>query len=106
VDEGANIKTAGDRMREVKALSDEVKAQQKLGLDPELKDKEERLMRLAGMQETYQKQSTMIRKREIEIIKDKDMTDAEKKLQRKQLQVERDKLSTDMNREYLRVVPK
>jgi hypothetical protein len=106
VDEGANIKAAGDRMREVKALSDEVKAQQKLGLDPELKDKEERLMRLAGMQETYQKQSTMIRKREIEIIKDKDMTDAEKKLQRKQLQVERDKLSTDMNREYLRVVPK
>jgi hypothetical protein len=106
VDEGANIKAAGDRMREVKALSDEVKAQQKLGLDPELKDKEERLMRLAGMQEIYQKQSTMIRKREIEIIKDKDMTDAEKKLQRKQLQVERDKLSTDMNREYLRVVPK
>ena len=106
VDEGANIKAAGDRMREVKALSDEVKAQQKLGLDPELKDKEERLMRLAGMQETYQKQSTMIRKREIEIIKDKDMTEPEKKLQRKQLQVERDKLSTDMNREYLRVVPK
>lgn len=106
VDEGANIGKASERMREVKALSDEVKAQQKLGLDPELKDKEERLMRLAGMQETYQKQSTMIRKREIEIIKDKDMTEAEKKLQRKQLQVERDRLSTDMNREYLRVVPK
>lgn len=106
VDEGANIKAAGDRMREVKALSEEVKAQQKLGLDPELKDKEERLMRLAGMQETYQKQSTMIRKREIEIIKDSKMTDAEKKLARKQLQVERDKLATDMNREYLRVVPK
>lgn len=106
VDEGANIGKASERMREVKKLSDEVKAQQKLGLDPELKGEEERLMALSSMQEVYQKQSTMIRKREIEIIKDKDLTDAEKKLQRKQLQVERDRLSTDMNREYLRVVPK
>ena len=106
VDEGANIGKAGERMREVKKLSDEVKAQQKLGLDPELKDEEQRLMALSSMQEIYQKQSTMIRKREIEIIKDPKMTDAEKKLERKQLQVERDKLATDMNREYLKVVPK
>jgi hypothetical protein len=106
VDEGANITKAGERMREIKELSDEVKAQQKLGLDPELDGKSERLMRLAGMQEIYQKQSTLIRRREIEIIKDKDMTEPEKKLERKQLQVARDKLSTDMNREYLKVVPK
>ena len=106
VDEGANIKAAGDRMREVRALADEVKAQQKLGLDPELTDKEERLMLLSTMQETYQRQSTLIRKRELEIIKDKKMTDAEKTLERKRLQVDRDKLSTDMNREYLRAVPK
>lgn len=106
VDEGANITKAGERMREVKQLSDEVKAQQKLGLDPGLKDEEERLMALSKMQEIYQKQSTMIRKREIEIIKDPKMTDPEKKLERKQLQVDRDRLSTDMNREYLKVVPK
>ena len=106
VDEGANIKAAGDRMREVRALADEVKAQQKLGLDPELTDKEQRLMLLSTMQETYQRMSTQIRKRELEIIKDKKMTDAEKTLERKRLQIDRDKLSTDMNREYLKAVPK
>jgi hypothetical protein len=106
VDEGANIKTAGDRMREVKKLSDEVKAQQKLGLDPELTSEEDRLLSLAGMQATYQRQSSMIRKQELEIIKDDSKTKAEKALLKKQLQVERDKLATEMNREYLRVVPK
>jgi hypothetical protein len=30
------------------------------------------------------------------------MTEAEKKLQRRQLQVERDRLATDVNREYLK----
>jgi hypothetical protein len=34
------------------------------------------------------------------------MTEAEKKLERKRLQIERDRLATEMNREYLRVVPK
>ena len=106
VDEGANIKTAGDRMREVKKLSDEVKAQQKLGLDPKLTSEEDRLLSLAGMQATYQRQSTMIRKAELEIIKDDSKTKAEKALEKQRLQVERDKLATDMNREYLRVVPK
>ena len=106
VDEGANIKTAGDRMREVKKLSDEVKAQQKLGLDPKLTSEEDRLLSLAGMQATYQRQSTMIRKAELEIIKDDTKTKAEKALEKQRLQVERDKLATDMNREYLRVVPK
>lgn len=106
VDEGANIKTAGDRMREVKKLSDEVKAQQKLGLDPKLTSEEDRLLSLANMQATYQRQSTMIRKQELEIIKDDSKTKAEKALEKQRLQVERDKLATEMNREYLRVVPK
>jgi hypothetical protein len=102
VDESANIRSAGDRMREIKKLSDQVKAQQKVGLDPELDSDEERLLGLAGMQEAYQKQQTAMRKAEIAIIKDKDMTEAEKKLQRRQLQVERDRLATDVNREYLK----
>jgi hypothetical protein len=106
VDEGANIKTAGDRMREVRKLSEEVKAQQKLGLDPSLTDEEQRLMELAKTQQIYDRMSSKIRKEEIRIIKDKEMTEAEKKLERKRLQIERDRLATEMNREYLRVVPK
>ena len=106
VDESANIRTAGERMREVRKLSDEVKAQQKLGLDPDLKDEEKRILELAGMQENYARQSAMIRKQEIEIIKDQKMTESEKKLARRQLQVERDKLATEVNREYLKTVPR
>jgi hypothetical protein len=102
VDEGANIRGAGDRMREVRKLAEEVKAQQKLGLDPELEKDEERLLELASMQQSYQKFQTQLRKAEIAIIKDPKMTEPEKKLQRKQLQVERDKLATEVNREYLK----
>jgi hypothetical protein len=58
--------------------------------------------RLAGMQESYQKFQTQLRKAEIEIIKDPKMTDAQKKLERQRLTVERDKLATEINREYLR----
>jgi hypothetical protein len=102
VDESANIRTAGDRMREVKKLADEVKAQQKLGLDPEVSDEETKLLDLAGMQASYQKMQTQLRKAELEIIKDEKMTDAQKKLERQRLQVERDKLATEVNREYLK----
>jgi hypothetical protein len=102
VDESANIRTAGDRMREVKRLADEVKAQQKLGLDPEVTDEETKLLDLAGMQASYQKMQTQLRKAELEIIKDPKMTDAQKKLERQRLQVERDKLATEVNREYLK----
>jgi|GEM_PF-3892474 len=106
VDEGANTQTARERMDKIKKLAGEVKAQQKLGLDPELSGDDERLLSLARMQETYQRQSSMIRKAELDIIKDEKMTKPEKALERQRLQVERDKLATDMNREYLRVVPK
>jgi hypothetical protein len=102
VDEAAGIRTANDRMREVKKLADEVKAQQKLGLDPEVTDEETKLLDLAGMQASYQKMQTQLRKAELEIIKDEKMTDAQKKLERQRLQVERDKLAIEVNREYLK----
>jgi hypothetical protein len=102
VDESVNIRGAGDRMREIRKLADEVKAQQKIGLDPELDSDEERLLGLASMQESYQKFQTQLRKNEIAIIKDEKMTEAEKKLQRRQIQVERDRLATEVNREYLK----
>jgi hypothetical protein len=101
VDEDANIRGAGDRMREIKKLSDQVKAQQKVGLDPELDKDEKRLISLANMQDAYQKQQTLMRKAEVAIIKDDKMTEAEKTLQRRQIKVERDRLATEVNREYL-----
>jgi GNAT superfamily N-acetyltransferase len=102
IDESANIRVAGERMREVRAIAEEVKAQQKIGLDPEVTDEETKLLDLAGMQESYQKFQTQLRKAEIEIIKDPKMTDAQKKLERQRLTVERDKMATEINREYLR----
>jgi len=106
VDEGPNISKASERMRDVKKIAEEVKAQQKIGLDPKLTDEEDRMMQLSLMQENYQNFMSKIRKREIEIIKDKSMTEKEKTLERRILQVDRDKLATDMNREYLKTVPK
>jgi hypothetical protein len=106
VDEDANIRSAGDRMREVKRLVDEVKAQQKIGLDPELKDEEQKLLALASMQASYQKAQTAMRKAEIELVKDTAKTDAEKKLERQRIQVQRDKLATEVNKAYLEAMRK
>lgn len=102
VDEDANIRKAGDRMREVRRLVDEVKAQQRIGLDPETTDEERRLLDLASMQNTYQKAQSQMRKAEVEIIRDEKMTDAEKKVKRREIQIERDKLATEVNKEYLK----
>jgi len=102
VDEDANIRSAGDRMREVKRIVDEVKAQQKIGLDPELKDEEKKLLALASMQASYQKAQTELRKAEVALVKDTSKTDAEKRLERQRIQVERDKLATEVNKEYLK----
>jgi hypothetical protein len=101
VDEGANIGKASERSREIKKLVDEVKAQQEVALDPELTDEEQRLIDLANVQASYQKAMSRIRKEEIAIARDPDLTAAEKKLQRRMMQVERDSLATDLNREYL-----
>jgi hypothetical protein len=106
VDESANIRTAAERMAEVRKLADEVKAQQKVGIDPELDNDEKKLIELAKMQEIYQKAQSRMRKNELQIIKDPEMTEAQKKLERQRIQVERDKLATDMNREYLRAMKK
>lgn len=101
VDETANIRSAAERMAQIRKLSDEVKAQQKVGIDPNLKDEEQKLLALAGMQEAYSRQQAAMRKAELEIIKDTKMTDAQKTLERRRLEVERDKLATGVNRAYL-----
>jgi hypothetical protein len=101
VDEGANIRKASERMREVRKISEEIEAQFKLDLDPKLTDEEQRLYDLASTAERYQNQISRLRREELEIIKDESLTKPEKELLRKQLQIERDDLSTEVNSEYL-----
>jgi hypothetical protein len=101
VDEDASIRTAADRRREVSALVEEVKRQRKEGIEPELDAEANRLLDLAGLQERQQKELSRMRKEEVEIIRS-DSTDAEKKVERKRLQADRDRLSIEFNREVLR----
>jgi hypothetical protein len=101
VDETANIRTAGDRAREIKKVADEVKEQARVGLEPKLDDDEKRLLNLAGVADAYNAALAQMRKQEIQIIRDPKMTDAQKNLERRQIQVERDKMATEVNREYL-----
>ena len=102
VDEGANIRKAGERVREIKKVVDEVKEQARVGLEPKLTDDEKRLLGFASMADAYNNATSMMRKAEIQIIRDQKMTDAQKNLERKQIQVERDKMATEVNREYLK----
>ena len=100
VDESANIRKAGDRMREVKKISDSIEAQFKLGMDVELSNEDQRILSLADAQDDYQKAMGEMRKEEIAVIKS-DMTEPEKKLVRQQINKARDELATVMNRVYL-----
>ena len=101
VDETANIRAAGDRAREIKKVAEEVKEQVRVGLEPKLDDDEKRLLNLAGVADAYNQAISQMRKQEIQIIRDPKMTDAQKNLERRQIQIERDKLATEVNREYL-----
>jgi orotate phosphoribosyltransferase-like protein len=100
VDEDANIRKAGDRMREVKKISDTIEAQFKLGMDVELSSEDQRILALAGAQDDYQKAMGEMRKEEIAVIKS-NMTEPEKKLVRQQIKKARDELATVMNRVYI-----
>ena len=104
VDEDANIRRAGDRMREVRKLVDEAKAQQRIGLDPTLTDDEQKLAALASMQESYQRAQAAMRREEIAIIRDENIPAPEKKLRRQAIQAERDRLATEVNRGYLEAI--
>lgn len=106
VDEGANIKKAGERSEKIRKLSREVDAQEKLGITPDLTPEERRIVEMATSQKTYADDMRALRKREIEIINDEKMTEAEKKLERRKLQIQRDKLATELNKEYLKTVPR
>ena len=103
VDEGANIRKAGERMREVGKVIAEIEEQIKVGTEPEIGNEETKMLALADAQDTYQKAMTELRKDELAVIKS-DMTEPEKKLIRQQLQVARDKLATEINRVYLDVL--
>ena len=100
VDEGANMRLASDRMREVRNAMAELEGQFKVGLTPKIGTEEQRTLALAEAQSLYEKAMTDMRKAEIEIIKSQ-MTDAEKKLARQQIRVARDQLATTINKLYL-----
>jgi hypothetical protein len=100
VDEDANIRKAGDRMREVAKVAGEIEAQFKLGMDVTLSNEDQRMLSLSEAQEDYRKAMGEMRKEEIAVIKS-DMTEPEKKLVRQQIKKARDELATVMNRVYI-----
>lgn len=100
VDEVSNMRQAGERMRRVREKSDELIAQFKVGLFPTMDSEEERLLVLADVSKDYFDATTEMRKDEIAIIKS-DMPEPQKQVLRKQIQAERDKLATVINRIYL-----
>ena len=106
VDEGPNIRSASERMSKVRELASVVQNQKSVDIQPILTAEEEKLLELDSVQKRYFKQLSRLRKEELKIIDDKDQTEAMKKLLRKRLQIERDELATEANREYLKVVPK
>jgi hypothetical protein len=130
VDEDANIRSAGERMREVKRVVNEDKDRKRFektqseekstavdrmtavrdlvdavstDLDSDLKmqDGEAKLLALAKTQKGYEKAQTEMRKLEISLVSDDSLTDAEKRLYRQRIQAERDRLATKVNKAYL-----
>ena len=100
VDQDATIKIASDRRREVDKVDDEVKQQKKDDIEAVLNPDEKRLMTLATLQEQQRKQMSELRKEEIGVIKNKEFTEAEKKVKRKEIQVKRDRLAIEFNDAY------
>jgi hypothetical protein len=102
VDEAANIRSAGERSREIGKVVDEVKQQARVGLEPKLTDDEKRLLGLASLADAYDNAISQMRKAEIQVIRDEKMTEAQKTLERRKILVARDQMATEVNREYLK----
>lgn len=96
-----NIRLAGERMREVRAVSKVIKDQIKMGIEPEVSEADDRLQELAKAQEQYDDQMRKLRKEEIAILKDKELTNEKKRLELDNIRALQDELSSVINRVYL-----
>lgn len=96
-----NTRLAGDRMREVRAAAKVIKDQIELGIDPEVSEADEKLNELAKAQEQYDKQMRKLRKEEVSILRDTDLTDEKKRLELDNIRALKDELASAVNRAYL-----
>lgn len=96
-----NIRNAGERSREISRVVDVIKAQIKVGIDPEMTDDEQRLFALARAQEQYQDQGSKLRKEELRVVKDDSLSSTQKKAKLRELKQSRDELATMLNKAYI-----
>jgi hypothetical protein len=98
----SDIRIAGERAREVGRIAEEVKAQEEFGVNVALTKEEQQLVDMAEDQKRYQKEISELRKEELEIIADENLTAAEKTLRRRMIQVQRDKAASEFNKEFFK----
>lgn len=101
VEEGVNIRSANERMREVRETVKLVEDQVKVGIDPEMDSDEKRLVSISSAQKLFDKESSRLRKEEIAIMRSPGMTDEQKLLARQNIQAARDRMAAAVNKVYL-----
>ena len=109
VDEGANMRKAGERMREVSAAVGLKKQQEKeQGTNPDLvvvlSDYEKLLVSLEDVQKAYKEKQSEIRKKQIQVAKDEKLTEAERRVKLQALKIAGDKSATRANRAYTKKI--
>jgi hypothetical protein len=100
VDETTDVGLAYERRGEVMDAAKQAANRQKMGIEVEYDAKSKGLQSLGNAAKAFTKQMTAIRKEELRVAEDKDLTDAERAAQRKELQKYRAELATDFNKAY------
>ena len=100
VDEATDVGLAYERRGEVMEAATQAANRQKLGIEVEYDAKSKGLQSLGNAAKAFTKQMTAIRKEELRVAEDKELTDAQRAAQRKELQKERAELATDFNEAY------
>ena len=101
----ANVDTGLFYERKAEVLSEAKKAadRQKLGIDVNYDKESLGLQSLGSAAKYFTKEMTKLRKEELKIAEDPDLSDTAKNAQRKAVQLERNQLASEFNAEYYRM---
>lgn len=100
VDDVTDSKLFYERKAEVMEAANQASDRQKLGIEVTYDAKSQGLQSLGNAAKSFTKKMTQLRKEELRIAEDPDLTDTQKKAQRKQVRKERAEIASEFNAAY------
>ena len=100
VDDVSDSKLFYERKAEVMEAAKQASDRQKLGIDITYDAKSQGLQSLGNAAKSFTRKMTQLRKEELKVAEDKDLTDSQRNVERKRIQKDRAELASEFNARY------